>query len=274
MAAGKIRKKIKKELIGTSDYPSNKIFTISNFITFTRLILTGVFLYLFVTDFNRYVALVIYAVAASTDWLDGQIARMTKTVSWLGKLLDPIVDRALLFCGVVGLVAREELPLWICLAIVGRDIYLFLGNFVVKRYHKRPIDVVFVGKLATALLMSGFTPHAARPARPRRPVHRPRFAHVASRAQLHARPARHLLCMRACAARCSPASCTPSRACRPSATPSPIPRTRTRTSSTRISMRVKRLLRRRLRDCSCTPVACGRMNKSVTFSRMVIWGIQ
>lgn len=141
----------------TSDYPSNKIFTISNFITFTRLILTGVFLYLFVTDFNRYVALVIYAVAASTDWLDGQIARMTKTVSWLGKLLDPIVDRALLFCGVVGLVAREELPLWICLAIVGRDIYLFLGNFVVKRYHKRPIDVVFVGKLATALLMSGFT---------------------------------------------------------------------------------------------------------------------
>ena len=43
MAAGKIRKKIKKELIGTSDYPSNKIFTISNFITFTRLILTGVF---------------------------------------------------------------------------------------------------------------------------------------------------------------------------------------------------------------------------------------
>ena len=157
MAAGKIRKKIKKELIGTSDYPSNKIFTISNFITFTRLILTGVFLYLFGTDFNRYVALVIYAVAASTDWLDGQIARMTKTVSWLGKLLDPIVDRALLFCGVVGLVAREELPLWICLAIVGRDIYLFLGNFVVKRYHKRPIDVVFVGKLATALLMSGFT---------------------------------------------------------------------------------------------------------------------
>lgn len=157
VAAGKIRKKIKKELIGTSDCPSNKIFTISNFITFTRLVLTGVFLFLFVTDYNRYVALVIYAIAASTDWLDGQIARMTKTVSWLGKMLDPIVDRALLFCGVVGLVARHELPLWICLAIVGRDMYLFLGNFVVKRYHRRPIDVVFIGKLATALLMSGFT---------------------------------------------------------------------------------------------------------------------
>lgn len=153
----KIRKKIKKELIGTSDYPSNKIFTISNFITFLRLILTGVFLYLFVTDYNRYVALTIYAVAASTDWLDGQIARMTKTVSWLGKTLDPIVDRALLFTGVVGLVARGELPLWICLVIIGRDVYLLLGGLVVRRYHKRPIDVVLIGKLATALLMSGFT---------------------------------------------------------------------------------------------------------------------
>ena len=64
-----IKKKIKKELIGTSDYPSNKIFTISNFITFTRLILTLVFLYLFVTDNNRVVAIVIYAIAAPpTGW--------------------------------------------------------------------------------------------------------------------------------------------------------------------------------------------------------------
>lgn len=152
-----LRKKIKKELIGTSDYPSNKIFTISNFITITRLILTFVFLYLFVTDFNRYVALVIYAIAASTDWLDGQIARMTKTVSWLGKLMDPVVDRALLFTGVLGLVARGELPVWVCLLVIGRDIYLFCGNLVVRRYHRRPLDVVYTGKAATALLMIGFS---------------------------------------------------------------------------------------------------------------------
>ena len=157
MASGRIKAKIKKELIGTSDYPSNKIFTISNFITTLRLILTFVFLYLFVTDFNRYIALTIYAVAASTDWLDGQIARMTKTVSWLGKILDPICDRALLFTGVVGLVARGELPIWICLVIVGRDVYLFLGNCIVRRFHRRPIDVVYSGKIATALLMSGFS---------------------------------------------------------------------------------------------------------------------
>ena len=152
-----IKKKIKKELIGTSDYPSNKIFTISNVITFIRLILTLVFLYLFVTDFNRYVALVIYAIAASTDWMDGQIARMTKTVSWLGKMMDPIVDRALLFTGVLGLVVRGELPVWVCILVIGRDVYLACGNAVVRRFHRRPIDVVYTGKIATALLMSGFS---------------------------------------------------------------------------------------------------------------------
>lgn len=152
-----LKKKIKKELIGTSDYPSNKIFTISNFITFTRLVLTFVFLYLFISNENRYVALVIYAIAASTDWLDGQIARMTKTVSWLGKMMDPVVDRCLLFTGVVGLVGKGELPVWVCIAIIGRDVYLALGNLIVRRYHRRPIDVVYTGKIATALLMSGFT---------------------------------------------------------------------------------------------------------------------
>ncbi|WP_085830393.1 CDP-alcohol phosphatidyltransferase family protein [Collinsella vaginalis] len=152
-----LRKKIKKELIGTSDYPSNRIFTISNFITLIRLLLTFVFLYLFVSDFNRYVALLVYAIAASTDWLDGQIARMTNTVSWLGKMMDPIVDRALLFTGVLGLVVRGELPFWICAVIIGRDVYLAIGSLIVRHYHRRPIDVVHTGKIATALFMSGFT---------------------------------------------------------------------------------------------------------------------
>lgn len=152
-----MRRKIKKELIGTSDYPSNKVFTISNFITFIRLVLTLVFLFLFTHDFDRYVALTVYALAASTDWLDGQIARMTRTVSWLGKMMDPVVDRALLFTGVLGLVVRGELPAWVCAVIIGRDVYLAAGSLVVRRFHRRPIDVVRTGKVATALFMAGFT---------------------------------------------------------------------------------------------------------------------
>ncbi len=143
--------------LGTPDNPNYKVFTIANVITFIRLILTLVFLYLFITDANRFVALVIYAVAASTDWLDGKIARATQTVSWYGKLLDPICDRFLLFTGVIGLAYRGELPIWIPILLIGRDVYLAAGSKFIQRYRKRPLDVVYIGKVATALLLIGFT---------------------------------------------------------------------------------------------------------------------
>ena len=57
----------------------------------------------------------------------------------------------------LGLVARGELPIWICIAIIGRDVYLAAGGLIVKHWHKRPIDVVYTGKIATALLMTGFS---------------------------------------------------------------------------------------------------------------------
>lgn len=142
--------------LGTPDNPSSKILTISNVITITRMILTIVFLYMFVTDVNRYVSVTIYAIAACTDWLDGKIARKTQTCSWFGKLLDPVCDRCLLFCGVLGLVVRGELPIWVCVWVIGRDAYLAWGMSLVRRYRERPIDVVYVGKIATACLMFGF----------------------------------------------------------------------------------------------------------------------
>ncbi len=143
--------------LGTPENPNYKVFTIANVITFIRLVLTVVFLYLFITDANRYIALVIYAVAASTDWLDGKIARATQTVSWYGKLLDPICDRFLLFTGVIGLAYRGELPLWIPILLIGRDVYLAAGSKILQKYRRRPLDVVYIGKVATALLLIGFT---------------------------------------------------------------------------------------------------------------------
>ncbi|MBQ9058480.1 MAG: CDP-alcohol phosphatidyltransferase family protein [Atopobiaceae bacterium] len=142
--------------LGTSDNPSNKIFTISNAITMLRLVLTFVFLFLFVTHGNRYVAIAVYGVAACTDWLDGLIARKTQTVSWFGKQLDPIVDRALLFFGVLGLTLRGELPVWIAVLLISRDVLLAIAMLVLKRVHDRPVDVLYTGKIATACLMLGF----------------------------------------------------------------------------------------------------------------------
>ena len=142
--------------LGTPTNPSSAIFTVANCITLCRFILTGAFLYLFVNHANRYLALSLYALAASTDFLDGWVARSTQTVSWLGKIMDPIMDRFLLFTGVIGLMVRGELPYWIAAFVVGRDIYLTLGSLVLQRYRRRPVDVAFIGKVTTALLMTGF----------------------------------------------------------------------------------------------------------------------
>lgn len=142
--------------VGTSDNPSSQVFTVANVVTFCRFILTLVFLILFVNHENRFVALACYAIAATTDFLDGQIARRTQTVSWVGKIMDPIMDRVLLFTGVLGLMITGELPIWVAVFVIGRDAYLFVGALIVRRYRKRPIDVVYIGKVTTALLMVGF----------------------------------------------------------------------------------------------------------------------
>ncbi len=143
--------------LGTSNNPSMRIFTIANVITFCRIALAIVFFCLFVNGVNRIACFVLYGVAASTDFLDGQVARRTNTVSWLGKLLDPAVDRLLLFCGVVALVWVGDLPLWVAILVIGRDVYLAFGMTLLFGVRKRPLDVLFIGKVTTALLLFGFT---------------------------------------------------------------------------------------------------------------------
>ena len=142
--------------VGSSENPSTQVLTVANVITFCRLALTIAFLVLFTGGGSRALALACYAVAAATDFLDGQVARRTQTVSWLGKIMDPIMDRVLLFTGVLGLLVMGELPVWVPVFVIGRDVYLAVGSLVLRRFRERPIDVAFVGKAATALLMFGF----------------------------------------------------------------------------------------------------------------------
>ncbi len=142
--------------IGTPDNPSDKVLTLANFITLCRFLLTIAFLVLYVHESQRHIALACYIVAAITDFLDGWVARATQTVSWLGKVSDPIMDRVLLFTGVLGLVIIGDLPLWVAVFVIGRDLVLLGGNIYLRKFWKRPVDVIFIGKLATALFMTGF----------------------------------------------------------------------------------------------------------------------
>lgn len=134
---------------------SNKIFTLPNVISFIRLCLVPIFLVLLLNGFNL-AATLLFAVAAGTDWVDGQIARRTHSVSKLGQLLDPAVDRILMISGVVGLLLVGHLPVWIVVFVVLRDLYLLIGGAYLLNTWNIRVAVIYPGKVATTLLFVGF----------------------------------------------------------------------------------------------------------------------
>ena len=131
------------------------IFTIPNLISFIRLCMAPIYLVLLSHDEN-IAAAVLFAIAASTDFLDGQIARRTHTVSKLGQLLDPAVDRILMITAVFGLLMVGRLPVWIVVVVLARDLLLLIGGgYILKRYKVR-VPVIYAGKFATTFLFVGF----------------------------------------------------------------------------------------------------------------------
>jgi cardiolipin synthase len=136
--------------------PDGRLLTIPNLLSLGRLATVPVFLWLFLSD-REDAAVVLFAVAAWTDFFDGFIARRTHSVTELGKLLDPLADRVFIVALAVALVARGALAWWLAAIVVGRDL-LVLSFFPVLERRKVPrIQVNFVGKAATAALLVGLT---------------------------------------------------------------------------------------------------------------------
>jgi CDP-diacylglycerol--glycerol-3-phosphate 3-phosphatidyltransferase len=75
----------------------------------------------FSITYNQIIATLIFIVAASTDGLDGYIARKRKTVTNLGKLLDPLADKLLVAAVLISLVDMGKLDAWIAIVIIGRE---------------------------------------------------------------------------------------------------------------------------------------------------------
>ena len=134
---------------------SNRIFTVPNVISFVRLCLVPIYLVLLFHGYN-IAATLLFALAAGTDWIDGQIARRTNQVSKLGQILDPAVDRILMIAGVAGVFLAGRIPLWIIVFVIARDLLLLVGGgILLKRYGIR-VAVIYPGKVATTLLFVGF----------------------------------------------------------------------------------------------------------------------
>ncbi|MBE3586283.1 CDP-diacylglycerol--glycerol-3-phosphate 3-phosphatidyltransferase [Desulfofundulus thermocisternus] len=93
-----------------------------------RLTLARIFLIpLFVTvvslqvPYGDYLAAAVFILAASTDGLDGYIARKCHLVTRLGMLMDPLADKLLISSALISLVELHRLPGWVAMIIIGRE---------------------------------------------------------------------------------------------------------------------------------------------------------
>jgi CDP-diacylglycerol---glycerol-3-phosphate 3-phosphatidyltransferase len=93
-------------------------------ITFSRLLGVPFLLYFLhqPTAQFRWISLVIFLVAAGTDWLDGYLARKLNQVTDLGKFLDPLVDKLLVLAPLLMLIETGQVPAWGVFLILGREL--------------------------------------------------------------------------------------------------------------------------------------------------------
>ena len=113
---------------------------IPNYLTIMRLVaapLVAMILLLSTSPFWALVALVIYALASATDWLDGYLARRWQSVSSFGRMLDPIADKLMVVIMLTTLMGTNLASLWLAipsLIIVTREIMVSgLREFMAKQ---------------------------------------------------------------------------------------------------------------------------------------------
>jgi CDP-diacylglycerol--glycerol-3-phosphate 3-phosphatidyltransferase/cardiolipin synthase len=99
------------------------------------------------------VAVVLFAVAAVTDRVDGWIARRNNLVTDFGKLMDPIADKLLMGTALVCLSLADDLPWWVTVVILVRELGITVMRFFLLRYLVLPASKG--GKLKTFLQTIG-----------------------------------------------------------------------------------------------------------------------
>ncbi|MGW4896851.1 CDP-diacylglycerol--glycerol-3-phosphate 3-phosphatidyltransferase [Kitasatospora sp. NPDC004240] len=124
---------------GAAVPPPPGVWNIANMLTMLRLLLVPVFVALLFADGGdnpkwRAVAWAAFAIAMITDLFDGELARRKGLVTDFGKIADPIADKAIMGSALIGLSILGDLPWWVTVVILARELGITLMRFWVIRY--------------------------------------------------------------------------------------------------------------------------------------------
>ncbi len=136
---------------------SPSALNVPNALTLLRLALVPVFAWLLLRQggddsASRIWASVVFVVASATDFVDGELARRQGLVTTFGKVVDPIADKALTGTALVGLSYLGELPWWVTVVILVREIGVTLLRFWVIRIGVMPASRGGKAKTAAQML--------------------------------------------------------------------------------------------------------------------------
>ena len=127
------------------------MLNLANSLTILRILMAPVISILLVYKFWR-LGLAIFLLAGITDALDGFIARSRAQRTELGMILDPLADKLLLFATFMTLVYLRQIPPWLFIIVISRDLILIGGFLVVYiATGKTTVSVSKMGKLTTGL---------------------------------------------------------------------------------------------------------------------------
>jgi cardiolipin synthase (CMP-forming) len=129
-----------------------RVFTVANAITLVRFALLIPVCWLVVTGAEgSWVPVILLGIWASTDWIDGVLARALNQESRLGEVLDPIADRIGIIGVTLSLAIAGVVDWWILAVIFGMDVLAVV--FAGREARDGSIHVSWLGKIRTALLL-------------------------------------------------------------------------------------------------------------------------
>ncbi|MBT1074599.1 CDP-diacylglycerol--glycerol-3-phosphate 3-phosphatidyltransferase [Geobacter grbiciae] len=108
------------------DTNAKTIWNIPNILTLLRIALIPVLAVLLLSPSREagFWAAAVFAVASTTDWLDGYLARRMGIVTVFGKFLDPIADKLMVMAALIMILPYNRVPAWMVLVILGREIII------------------------------------------------------------------------------------------------------------------------------------------------------
>jgi len=127
---------------------------IPNSMSLLRILMAPVLLLLIlnITSKSYPILIILYFFTVLLDFFDGYIARKLSQETELGKILDPLADKLLIFFLVLAFIVKANFPIWLAILIILRDLAILLGSFVLYKQKYTIKASILIGKVTFGIL--------------------------------------------------------------------------------------------------------------------------